>query len=263
MARARRKINVPAGVVWGCLERDSAAGNGRYKTARQLGIVPLPQTEWVSWSLLDFAGKSTAQGSTGTCVGHGTAKGIETTYRSTGVPDVKQGNGFALYAQTKWDLGNRRVSWGSGLNLEDCLNTAAKKGCPEVTPDWPAEATTSGWPKDYEARFARRKVLEWGDLEGDPSNILALIWTIGQTLSRCSVIGTDVFGGGHCVPVHWGRVERGTFYFGGLNSWGTKRTNTDVVGGWEFDYNDMLHGGLDKRGCWFPRLITDASGAAA
>jgi hypothetical protein len=235
------EIILPDGIVFGCQPRETEPG-AVFRSASAAGIEPLPRSEFRDWDLSSAAGKSYNQGSTGSCVGHGTAKGAEIAYRLTGA-QVGQFNGFVVYANTF----ARGVSWRSGTTLEAGLESIRDIGVPEVSDDFPAQATTR-WPADWKARCARHRVLEFIDFDGNAKRIFELIWTVGQKLGFPSVIGSSrAWGGGHCVCCCWGRKDGNVYRIGGPQSWGDW-TNCGRPGFWE--HPESAFPDLDSMGSW-------------
>lgn len=242
-------IELPEGVLFGCHPRTTAAGVV-FRCATDSGIDPLPRSKWKDWDLSSVVGKIFNQGSTGSCVGQGSTKAVEMATRLTGA-NVGTLNGFATYANTF----SGRVNWRSGTTLEAGLEALRDVGCPEVTDDWPAKATTSGWPKDWKTRCAQHRVTEFLDLDGDSERIFALMWTWGQQ-GWPSVMGAArCWGGGHCTAVSFGRLNGGKAYLGGPNSWSDAWSNCGRPGFYEWQESKLSD--LDSHGCWSCTVTTE------
>lgn len=242
-------IILPDGVRFGCHPRETEPG-AVFRSASAAGIEPLPRSKWKDWDLSACVGRIANQGSTGSCVGHGSTKSVEIAARMTGA-NIGYLNGFVVYANTF----SGRVSWRSGTTLEAGLEALRDTGAPEVTDDWPAKATASGWPKDWKARCSQHRVTEWLDLDGDAERVFALMWTWGQR-GWPSVMGASrCWGGGHCTAVSFGRLTAGEPIIGGPNSWGDSWTNCGRPGMWSFAESKLND--VDRMGCWTCTVTTE------
>lgn len=245
------EIKLPDNVRFGCHPRETEPG-AVFRSARAVGIEPLPRSKWENWNLSACVGRIADQGSTGSCVGHGSAKAAEIAARMTGA-NVGYLNGFAVYANTF----SGRVNWRSGTTLEAGLEVLRDIGAPEASNDWPAKATTSGWPKDWKARCSQHRVTEWIDLDGDAERVFALMWTWGQRGWPSAMGASKCWGGGHCTAVARGRLDGSKAYIGGPNSWGLGYSNCDLPGWYEWPEAKLSD--LDRMGCWACTVTTEPS----
>lgn len=245
------EIILPDGVMFGLLPRLSVPGQGLFRCAAAAGIEPLPRSKWKNWDLSSVVGEIYNQGRTGSCVGQGSAKAAEMATRLTGAT-VGTFNGFAVYALCF----SYRVSWSSGTSLENGLQALRDIGAPEVTDDWPAQPTASGWPQDWRVRCAQHRVTEFIDYDGDSDRVFALMWSMGQRFGMPSIMGASrCWGGGHCTAVSGGRISGGKAYLSGPNSWGAGWTNCGRPGFWEFAESRLVD--IDRMGCWGCTVTTE------
>jgi hypothetical protein len=243
------EIILPDGIVFGCQPRETEPG-AVFRSASAAGVEPLPRSKWQDWDLSSVVGTIYNQGRTGSCVGQGSAKACEMATRLTGAT-VGTLNGFVVYA----NCFSGRVSWSSGTALENGLQALRDIGAPEVSDDFPAEATTR-WPSDWKARCAQHRVTEFVDFDGDAERVFALIWTMGQKFGMPSIMGASrCWGGGHCTAVSGGRYSGGKAYLNGPNSWGDSWSNCGRPGFWEFAEAKLSD--LDRMGCWGCTVTTE------